>query len=72
MKDGVRIGVGRVGLSTLVTLPGPHDEVEMTAPLLVRTLQEGRSCEEIADTLAGILGQKWRGKGGHHRHSSES
>lgn len=72
VKDGVRIGVGRVGLSTLVTLPGPHDEVEMTAPLLVHMLQEGRSCEEIADTLAGTLGQKWRGQGWHHGHHSES
>ncbi len=70
VKDGVRIGVGRVGLSTLVTLPGPHDEVEMTAPILVRMLQEGRPCDEIAEALASVLGQKWRGQGWHHGHHS--
>lgn len=71
VKDGVRIGVGRVGLATLVTLPGPHDEVEMTAPVLLRMLEEGRSCEETADRLAGILAQKWRSRNWHHEHPSQ-
>lgn len=71
VKDGVRIGVGRVGLATLVTLPGPHDEVEMTAPVLLRMLGEGRSCEETADRLAGILAQKWRSRNRHHEHPSQ-
>ena len=72
VKDGVRVGVGRVGLSTLVTLPGPHDEVEMTAPVLIQMLHDGRSCEEIADNLAGILARKWRGQTWHHEHHSQS
>ena len=72
VKDGVRVGVGRVGLSTLVTLPGPHDEVEMTAPVLIQMLHDGRSCEEIADNLAGILARKWRGQTRHHGHHSQS
>jgi len=70
VKDGVRIGVGQVGLSTLVTLPGPHDEVEMTAPVMVQLLAEGRSKTEIAETLAGILSEKWRSnKEWHHAHA---
>lgn len=72
VKDGVRVGVGRVGLSTLVTLPGPHDEVEMTAPVLIQMLHDGRSCEEIADNLAGILARKWRGQTWHHEHHNQS
>ncbi|MEY8262023.1 molybdopterin-binding protein [Oscillospiraceae bacterium 50-60] len=72
VKDGVRIGVGRVGLTTLVTLPGPHDEVEMAAPVLLSMLQEGRSCAETAERLAGILAEKWRGRNWHHEHLSGS
>lgn len=66
VKDGVRIGVGRVGISTLVTLPGPHDEVEMTAPTLIRMLEEGCAKEEIADALAAILAKKWKSAPMHH------
>lgn len=72
VKDGVRICVGRVGLSTLVTLPGPHDEVEMTAPVLLSMLREGRTCEETAERLAGILAEKWRSRNWHHEHLSRS
>lgn len=67
VKDGVRIGVGRVGLSTLVSLPGPHDEVEMTTPLMIQLLGEGASKTELAKALAAVLAEKWRKKGlGHH------
>lgn len=70
VKDGVRVAVGRVGLSTLVTLPGPHDEVEMTAGALLQLLGEGRGKWEIAHAIADILARKWRDSGmaAHHRH----
>jgi len=68
VKDGVRIGVGRVGLSTLVSLPGPHDEVEMVTPVMAEMLEEGRTKEEIANALASILGEKWRAKAFQHGH----
>ena len=71
VKDGVRIGVGRVGLSTLVTLPGPHDEVEMTGPLLVELLEAGKEKEEIAAQLASVLAGKWRNRSGHMKHAEE-
>ena len=66
VKDGVRIGVGQVGLTTLVSLPGPHDEVMMTAPVLVAMLEKQAGKKEIADRLAGILAEKWIRKGFHH------
>lgn len=69
VKDGVRIGVGREGPSLMVSLPGPHDEVECAAPVLLRGLEEGWSKEILADRLAAVLADKWRQKGlghGHH------
>lgn len=60
VKDGVRIAVGQVGPTTLITLPGPHDEVEMAAPTLVRMLAEGQGKEAIAEALAEILRSKWK------------
>lgn len=60
VKDGVRIAVGKVGPSTLITLPGPHDEVEMTGPLLVRMLLEGCEKGAVAEALAEVLRQKWK------------
>lgn len=66
VKDGVRIGVGHVGLATLVSLPGPHDEVEMVTPVVVKMLEEGCEKEEIAGAMASILGEKWRTKKFHH------
>lgn len=68
VKDGVRVAVGQVGLSTMVTLPGPHDEVEMTAPTLVRMLGEGRGKWEIAHAIADILAAKWKNTGMMHAH----
>ena len=69
VKDGVRIGVGREGPSLMDSLPGPHDEVECAAPVLLRGLEEGWSKEVLADRLAAVLADKWRQKGlghGHH------
>jgi len=70
VKDGVRIGVGQVGLSTLISLPGPHDEVEMVTPLMLGMLENGHTKEEIANALASVLGEKWRVKGFRHGHSA--
>ena len=70
--DPARRGVGQVGLTTLVSLPGPHDEVELTAPALVKLLGDGSSKEEIAAALAGILAEKWRANGPRHPHSGEN
>lgn len=66
VKDGVRIGVGREGLSLMVSLPGPHDEVELAAPILLQGLDEGWDKTVLADRLAAVLAEKWRQKKAHH------
>lgn len=66
VKDGVKIGVGSEGLSLMVTLPGPHDEVVAASEVLFRGLEEGWDKSFLADQLAGVLADKWR-----HGHHSE-
>lgn len=66
VKEGVRIGVGKVGPSLLVSLPGPHDEVETAAPVLRQGLREKWSKERLAAHLAAALAEKWHQKGFTH------
>lgn len=70
VKDGVRVGVGSEDLSLMVSLPGPHDEVELTAPVLLQGLEEGWDKVLLADRLAAVLAEKWRQKGMFHHHHS--
>ena len=73
VKDGVRIGVGREGASLLVALPGPHDEVTISAPVLMQGLKENWSKTLLAESLADVLRSKWaqNSKGYmHHPHGS--
>ncbi|SFR07846.1 molybdopterin-binding protein [Desulfoscipio geothermicus] len=60
VKNGVRIAVGQVDLTTLVALPGPHDEVQLAAPILLKGLEDGWSKEQLATALAGVLREKWQ------------
>lgn len=62
VKDGVRIGVGVEGLSTMVSLPGPHDEVELAMPVLIKGLRENWDKAYLAECLAGVLANKWKTK----------
>lgn len=59
VKDGVRIAVGRVDLTTLVALPGPHDEVRLVAPALLEELEAGSDKKQLAETIATVLREKW-------------
>lgn len=73
VKDGVRIGIGRTGLTTIVNLPGPHDEVVAAAKVLQKYCQAGQVDQaglaaEIAQTLRDKLQQKWRGHHGTKHH----
>ena len=68
VKDGVRIAVGQVGPSLLVSLPGPHDEVELAAGVLIPALAERCPKEEIARRIAVVLAEKWQGQGHHFKH----
>ena len=71
VKDGVRIAVGNEGLSTIVSLPGPHDEVELAVPVLLQGLAEAWDKARLADALAAVLAEKWKQKGMHHHHHRE-
>ncbi|ABB15031.1 molybdopterin-binding protein [Carboxydothermus hydrogenoformans] len=65
-KNGVRIAVGMVGNSLIVSLPGPHDEVKLALDVLIRALDEGKSKEEIAQEIAGVLRAKLQAAGFKH------
>ena len=65
-KDGVRLGVGRLGQLLIVCLPGPHDEVEMLWPILRQGLHEKWDKKPLAEALAARLREKFLSSGGHH------
>jgi len=69
VKDGVRIAVGTVGPSMLVSLPGPNDEVRVAAEVLLECLREKADKEITAQRLAKVLAEKLMQKGIRHSHS---
>jgi molybdenum cofactor synthesis domain-containing protein len=70
VKDSVRIGAGQYGLTTLLSLPGPHDEVVAAAAALQRHCTAGRIDKiALANDVAQILREKLQHKRGHgHGH----
>jgi molybdenum cofactor synthesis domain-containing protein len=67
VKDGVRIGVGQYGLTTLISLPGPHDEVVAAAAALQQRCTGARVDKvALANDIAQILREKLRHKRHHH------
>jgi len=66
-KEGVRIAVGRMGLSYLVALPGPHEEAKLGCDRLISGIQDGMDCTLLAEHIAGALRERWRktNSGGH-------
>ncbi len=54
-KDGVRIGVGEVGQSLLVALPGPNDEVAVGLDSLLKALANGLDKKSTATLIADSL-----------------
>jgi molybdenum cofactor synthesis domain-containing protein len=69
-KDGVRIAVGEHNGCLLVALPGPHDEVRLAAPILVRGYKQGWSKQDLANELAEILRAKFRAASAVWHHAS--
>jgi len=57
-KDGVRIAVGSLELTTYVALPGPHDEVQLVTPVLVQGLCEQWDKSRLAEELVKPLRAK--------------
>jgi molybdenum cofactor synthesis domain-containing protein len=69
-KEGVRIAVGRVGVSRIVSLPGPHAEVREGCRALLEGLEKGLNDSALADAVAAAIRERWLSHMGkeEHRH----
>lgn len=54
-KDGVRLAVGCVELTTFVALTGPNREVRLVAPTMVSGLKDGIGHAQLAERMANLL-----------------
>jgi len=63
VKDGVRIAVGKLGISWLVALPGPTREVQIGLDQLLEALDKEWDQKQIAEHIASALRGKWRAHG---------
>ncbi|HHV46402.1 MAG TPA: competence/damage-inducible protein A [Tissierellia bacterium] len=58
LKDGIRIGVGKVEQTLIVALPGPNDEVRIGIEKLIEALKSGLNKEETALLIADALSKR--------------
>lgn len=58
VKDGVKIAVGQVGPTYIISLPGPNDEVRIAANILLDCLKNHCSKVQIAQQIANALAKK--------------
>jgi molybdenum cofactor synthesis domain-containing protein len=65
VKEGVRIAVGRVGLSRLIALPGPTREVAIGLERLLEGLKKDLGEKELAEYIAAGIRAGWRNHGHH-------
>ena len=68
-KEGVRIAVGRVGVSRIVSLPGPHAEVREGCKALLEGLRKEMDDAALAEAVASVIRERWlshMGKEEHH------
>ncbi|MCR4398911.1 MAG: molybdopterin-binding protein [Firmicutes bacterium] len=72
VKEGVRIGVGSCGASTIAVLPGPNDEVRECLDELIACLESGegkeRTARRVAARLGGHLRRETRARSNGHDH----
>lgn len=66
VKDGVKIAVGTVGLSTLISLPGPNDEVREVSNAVIDLIERGADKHTLAYKIAEVLAKKLIQKKFHH------
>lgn len=59
-KEGVKIAVGRSGLTRLVALPGPHEEAKLGCNRLLAGLKQGMEGSALAEYIAAALRDRWR------------
>jgi molybdenum cofactor synthesis domain-containing protein len=69
VKDGIRIGVAKEGVSYVVTLPGPNEEVRLCAEALVKSIEQQPEPEILGEQLANLLRERWMRTVGVHGHA---
>jgi len=66
VKDGVRIAVGTIGPTMIVSLPGPNDEVRVATEVLMNAIESNYDKNTTAGLLANALAEKIANKRFHH------
>lgn len=70
VKDSVRVCVGNLGWSTIISLPGPTHEVELALPVIIQHLQNGTSPGRLVEAIAEPIRATLPAVSHHHRHHS--
>jgi len=65
VKPGIRIGVGEFQGSVIISLPGPNEEVRLSAPVLLEHLRAGRRGADLAEPIAARLRAHLRSRMNH-------
>ncbi|MGP8049773.1 MAG: molybdopterin-binding protein [Desulfobaccales bacterium] len=58
-KEGVRIALGRVGISRILALPGPHAEVKAGCNALISGMKAGLNDTELSESIASAIRERW-------------
>lgn len=58
-QDGVKIAIGEVGITRIVALPGPHDEVKLISEVLINGVRKGLDKYSFSKMIAIPLRKKW-------------
>ncbi len=58
-KEGVRIALGRVGISRILALPGPHAEVRVGCAALIAGMEKGLNDAELSEAVASAIRERW-------------
>jgi molybdenum cofactor synthesis domain-containing protein len=64
VKPSVRVGVGRVGWTRIIALPGPTREVRAAIPVVIEGVAGGWGDQELAEAIAVVLRNCMRGHPG--------
>lgn len=59
-KEGVRIALGRVEMTRILALPGPHAEVIAACRALVEGMEAGLDDVKLAESIASAIRECWR------------